>query len=32
VDQLPPFTDYAMQGRTYRYFRGDALYPFGFGL
>jgi beta-glucosidase len=32
VEQLPPFTDYAMKGRTYRYFRGDALYPFGFGL
>src|SRR5205807_10404798 len=32
VDQLPPFTDYRMQGRTYRYFKGDPLYPFGFGL
>jgi beta-glucosidase len=32
VDQLPPFTDYAMKGRTYRYFKGDPLYPFGFGL
>jgi beta-glucosidase len=32
VDQLPPFEDYAMQGRTYRYFRGEPLYPFGFGL
>jgi beta-glucosidase len=32
VDQLPPFDDYAMKGRTYRYFTGDALYPFGFGL
>jgi beta-glucosidase len=32
VDQLPPFTDYAMKGRTYRYFEGDPLYPFGFGL
>jgi beta-glucosidase len=32
VDQLPPFTDYAMKGRTYRYFAGDPLYPFGFGL
>jgi beta-glucosidase len=31
-DQLPPFTDYAMKGRTYRYFRGEPLYPFGFGL
>ena len=32
VDQLPPFTDYAMKGRTYRYFKGDPLYSFGFGL
>jgi beta-glucosidase len=32
VDQLPPFTDYNMQGRTYRYFKGDPLFPFGFGL
>ena len=32
VDQLPPFEDYAMQGRTYRYFDGEVLYPFGFGL
>jgi beta-glucosidase len=30
--QLPPFTDYAMQRRTYRYFTGQPLYPFGFGL
>ncbi|HEX7732713.1 MAG TPA: fibronectin type III-like domain-contianing protein, partial [Rhodanobacter sp.] len=29
---LPPFTSYAMQGRTYRYFRGTPLYPFGYGL
>jgi beta-glucosidase len=32
VDQLPPFTDYAMKGRTYRYFKGEPRYPFGFGL
>jgi beta-glucosidase len=32
VDQLPPFEDYTMRGRTYRYFKGDPLYPFGFGL
>jgi len=32
VDQLPSFTDYAMKGRTYRYFKGEALYGFGFGL
>jgi beta-glucosidase len=29
---LPPFTDYRMANRTYRYFMGDPLYPFGFGL
>jgi beta-glucosidase len=29
---LPPFESYAMQGRTYRYFAGEALYPFGYGL
>jgi len=32
VDDLPPFEDYSMEGRTYRYFKGEALYPFGFGL
>ena len=32
VDQLPPFEDYAMKGRTYRYFEGEPLYRFGFGL
>lgn len=32
TEQLPPFTDYSMQGRTYRYFKGEPLYPFGFGL
>ena len=32
VDQLPPFEDYAMKGRTYRYFGGTPLYPFGYGL
>jgi beta-glucosidase len=30
--QLPAFTDYSMRGRTYRYFRGSAEYPFGYGL
>jgi beta-glucosidase len=30
--QLPPFDDYRMEGRTYRYFRGEPLYPFGHGL
>jgi beta-glucosidase len=29
---LPPFDDYSMQNRTYRYFKGEPLYPFGFGL
>ena len=32
VAQLPPFADYAMKGRTYRYFEGQPLYPFGYGL
>jgi beta-glucosidase len=32
LDQLPPFTDYAMQNRTYRYFTGKPLYAFGYGL
>jgi beta-glucosidase len=29
---LPAFDNYNMEGRTYRYFRGEPLYPFGFGL
>jgi len=32
IDQLPPFEDYRMAGRTYRYFTGKPLYPFGYGL
>ncbi len=32
VSQLPNFEDYSMQGRTYRYFTGTPLYPFGYGL
>ena len=32
VDQLPPFSDYSMEGRTYRYFKGEPLYTFGYGL
>ena len=32
VGQLPPFEDYSMAGRTYRYFQGQPLFPFGFGL
>jgi beta-glucosidase len=31
-DDLPSFEDYSMTNRTYRYFKGQALYPFGFGL
>ena len=31
-EDLPPFEDYAMQNRTYRYFRGEVRYPFGYGL
>ena len=30
--QLPPFDEYRMTGRTYRYFRGEPLFPFGYGL
>jgi beta-glucosidase len=30
--QLPNFEDYSMKGRTYRYFEGEALWPFGYGL
>jgi len=32
VEQLPDFEDYAMKNRTYRYFSGQPLYPFGYGL
>jgi len=32
VDQLPPFEDYSMANRTYRYFAGTPLFPFGYGL
>jgi len=32
VNDLPPFDDYSMKGRTYRYFEGQPLYPFGYGL
>jgi len=32
LDDLPPYNDYGMKGRTYRYFRGKLQYPFGFGL
>ena len=32
TDQLPDFLDYTMKGRTYRYFEGEPLFPFGYGL
>jgi beta-glucosidase len=32
IDDLPPFEDYNMKGRTYRYLETEPLYPFGFGL
>jgi len=32
LDELPRFDDYSMKGRTYRYFTGTPVYPFGFGL
>jgi beta-glucosidase len=32
VADLPPFDSYTMKGRTYRYFAGEPLYPFGYGL
>ena len=32
VEQLPSFDDYSMENRTYRYFKGQPLYPFGYGL
>jgi beta-glucosidase len=32
IEQLPLFEDYSMKNRTYRYFSGEPLYPFGYGL
>ncbi len=32
TEQLPDFDDYSMKNRTYRYFTGEPLYPFGYGL
>jgi beta-glucosidase len=32
VNDLPSFSDYSMAGHTYRFFKGQALYPFGYGL
>lgn len=32
INDLPEYTDYSMKNRTYRYFSGEVLYPFGYGL
>ena len=32
LSEMPDFTDYSMENRTYRYYKGEALYPFGYGL
>lgn len=32
LEQVPPFDEYSMQGRTYRFMKEEPLYPFGFGL
>jgi beta-glucosidase len=32
LSQLPPYEDYSMKGRTYRYMQEEPMYPFGFGL
>ena len=32
MEELPPFTDYAMEGRTYRFMKNESLFPFGYGL
>ena len=32
TDDLPPFEDYSMENRTYKFFKGDPLYAFGHGL
>lgn len=32
LEELPAFTDYSMKNRTYRYYQGAPLYPFGYGL
>lgn len=32
LEELLPFEDYSMEGRTYRYLKGEVLYPFGYGL
>jgi beta-glucosidase len=32
IEDLPPFDDYSMENRTYKFFRGEPLFPFGYGL
>ena len=32
IEQLPPYEDYSMQGRTYKYMKEEPMFPFGFGL
>ncbi|MFD1316370.1 glycoside hydrolase family 3 C-terminal domain-containing protein [Namhaeicola litoreus] len=32
IDQIPPFENYDMEGKTYKYFHGEPLYSFGYGL
>lgn len=32
TDDLPPFDDYSMKGRTYRFYKGEVQFPFGYGL
>ena len=32
IEKMPSFEDYSMKGRTYRYFKGEPLYPFGYGM
>lgn len=32
IDQIPAFENYDMKGKTYRFFQGEPLYPFGYGL
>ena len=32
ISDIPDFEDYSMENRTYRYYTGEPLYPFGYGL
>ena len=32
IDDLPPFEDYSMENRTYKFFKGKPVYEFGYGL